>query len=75
MRNNCYKKTTLFCWLWALHVHVTFHSQVGCVAIRSLRMRFTLMLRNCSSIIGRDLEGIHFAMQFLETCQKRLMGR
>ncbi|XP_078373779.1 uncharacterized protein LOC144657317 isoform X1 [Oculina patagonica] len=23
---------------------------------------------------GRDLEGIHFAMQFLETCQKRLMG-
>ena len=26
-------------------------------------------------IVGRDLEGIHFAMQFLETCQKRLMGR
>lgn len=25
-------------------------------------------------ILGRDLEGIHFAMQFLETCQKRLMG-
>lgn len=28
----------------------------------------------CNFPLGRNLDGIYFAMQFLETCQKRLMG-